>query len=72
MCSKDGVLYVVDVHVLSMLLWKEIFRQLHKHAISFVLIKLPEFFVVYNVFDAVVVELLMQNLTQEFPISIKI
>jgi hypothetical protein len=50
-------LFVVVVHVLSMLLWKEIFHQLHRHARDFVLIELQEFFVVYNVFDVVVVEL---------------
>jgi hypothetical protein len=50
----------------------EIFHQLHRHAINFVLIKLQEFSVVYNVFDVVVVELLMQNRNQEYPIFIKI
>jgi hypothetical protein len=54
-----------------MLLLREIFHQRHRHAINFVLIKLQEFFVVYNVSDVVVVELLEQNLNQEYPIFIK-
>ncbi len=64
--------HVVDVHGLSMWLLIKIFHQLHRRAINFELIKLPESFVVYNVFDVVVVELLMQNLTQEYPKFIEI
>jgi hypothetical protein len=71
MLMKNWYIYVVDVHELSMLLLREIFHQLHRHAINFVLIKLQEFFVVYNVSDVVVVELLEQNLNQEYPIFIK-
>jgi hypothetical protein len=58
---------VVVEHVLSRSLWKEIFHQPHKHAKDFVLIELLGFFVVYNVFDVVVVELLTQNPNQVYP-----
>ena len=44
-------------HELSMLLLIQTFRQQHKHAIGFVLIKQQEFYVVYNAFDVAVVEL---------------
>jgi hypothetical protein len=67
MLENHVVPHVVDVHGLSMWLLIKIFHQLHRRAINFELIKRPESFVVYNVFDVVVVELLMQNLTQEYP-----